>query len=202
MRLLYPLTVLSFMDQRSSRITFRRNCADLTDPVGLSQASEPSLNYPGVRFHDGPIKRQVTLKGVNIELANIGLSISIPEQPFWLWLLLVLLGQGCNTKLLIHPCLCGPFELPAGYVLTSPVYLIETKKKATVQIQHYASLRNERDCEGMVFLFAGMKPQKKQSGHLAYNFKVMEGNFTPDSPIGEVVLHQFCFLASASRSGM
>jgi hypothetical protein len=82
-----------------------------------------------------PIEKRVTSKGADINLPDIDLSISIPEQP--------LEGHGDGVDLTIQPCLDGPFILPSGYKLASPVYAIETstqgvlQKPCKIQIQHY-----------------------------------------------------------------
>ena len=113
-----------------------------------------------------------------------------------------------SVDLLIHPCLSGPFILPEGYELASPVYVIETsqqgvlQKPCTVGIQHYTSLMNERDCKGMVFISANITPQSRWFGPYAFQgIKGSKQRFTLKSQVGEIELHHFCCLACARLLG-
>ena len=153
-----------------------------------------------IEFFGALIKKQVTSKGADIDFADIGISISIPRQPF---------GVSVDSvDLLIRPCLSGPFILPEGYELASPVYVIEPsqqgvlQKPCTVRIQHYISLQNERDCDGMTFISAKIAPQTRWFG--PYDFKEVKSSkqtFTPNSQVGEIELRHFCCLACARWFG-
>ena len=133
-------------------------------------------------------------------LDDHGISISIPEQR--------LMGSVDSVDLLIRPCLSGPFILPDGYELASPVYVIEPsqqgvlQKPCTVRIQHYIRLQNERDCDGMTFIAANIAPNTRWFG--PYDFKEVKSSkqtFTPNSQVGEIELHHFCCLACARWFG-
>ena len=109
-----------------------------------------------------------------------------------------------SVDLLVRPGLRGPFLLPDGYELASPVYVIEPsqqgvlQKPCTVRIQHYISLENERDSEGMTFISANIAPHSRWVG--PYTFKEMKGSkqtFTQKSQFGEIDLCHFCCLACA-----
>ena len=151
-------------------------------------------NYPGIEFLGAPRRKQITSKGANIVLSDIGLSISVPEQP--------LQGIVDSVDLLIHPCLNGPFKLPDGYELASPVYIIETsqqgvlQKPCTVRIDHFVRLSNQQDCQNMAFLSSNSKPPKV--GPYQYVFKSIEQvkpKFSPNNQFGEIELKHFCGLA-------
>ena len=155
---------------------------------------------PVIEFLGAPIKKCITSKGAGMDLLDHGISISIPQQRLG--------GSVDSVDLLINPCLSGPFILPDGYELASPVYVIEPsqqgvlQKPCTVRIQHYISLQNERDCDGMTFISAKIAPQTRWFG--PYDFKEVKGykqTFTPNSQVGEIELHHFCCLACARRFG-
>jgi hypothetical protein len=147
-----------------------------------------------VTFIGSPIEHHITSKGADINLEDIGLSVSIPEQPL------------DGVDLLIRPCLSGPFILPSGYELASPVYIIEPSKQGVLQkpcrvrIQHYMKLMNEKDCEGMTFISASISPKTRWYG--PYNFKaISKGMFTPGSRVGEIEVSHFCGFGCAKQSG-
>ena len=103
----------------------------------------------------------------------------------------------------IRPCLNGPFELPGGYKLASPVYLVESSKKGiaklpfSIQIKHCANLLTQQDCEEMAFVNASTNPHRP-----VYIFnEVQEGktSFKAQSQIGEIELQHFCWLAVAKK---
>ena len=151
-----------------------------------------------MNFFGAPIEKYAfTSKGAQLDLPDIGLSISIPEQT----------QEGDVDRLsdfLIRPCLSGPFILPDGYVLASPVYVIEAseqgvlQKPCTVQIQHFVRVSNEEDCKNMVFVSSDAK--LLSSGE--YRFKMIDEpkmKFSPGSHCGEIELKHFCLLAAAKR---
>lgn len=150
-------------------------------------------SYPGIKFHGALIKEHITFEGADIDLADIGLSISIPEQPL-----------ESNVDLLIRPCLSGPFVPPDGYEFASPVYIIEPSrqgelvKPSTVQIQHFVKLQDENDSKKMVFLSSSSKPT--DDGR--YIFKAIEDSgteFKPGGSFGKIKLRHFCGLATAMK---
>lgn len=152
--------------------------------------------YSGINFLDDPQNRHITSAGANIELDNIGVAVSIPKQK----------EKEDSVDLLIRPCLNGPFKLPTGYKLASPIYLIEPSKKgtlqkpATVSIHHYANLVSEEDCAGMVFVSASATPRSTHSGP-EYIFKKIEGSkktFKPGSQVGQIELQHFCLMGICS----
>ena len=150
--------------------------------------------FPGIVFHGSPIQESVTSAGATILPEDTGISVFIPEHS---------LSHGEEVDLLIHPCLSGSFELPPGYKLASPVYLIQPSrrlhlqrdKNATLKIHHYANLVNKEDCKEMVFLSASSTPQFKQSRPV-YVFKEIKhakGIFKPNCPVGQIESSHFCF---------
>lgn len=158
--------------------------------------------FPAINFFEAPIKKRITSKREFIKLDSIGLSITIPEQSLG--------DKEKDVDLLIRACSTGPFKLPQGYEQTSPVYIIEPSKRGafqkiiTLQIQHFAGLTREEDCERMVFLSASTKPQFGKSGP-AYVFKEIEsshGRFNSRSQIGKIELHHFCAITTGQTTGI
>lgn len=98
----------------------------------------------------------------------------------------------------------GPFKLPGGYELASPVYIIEPsktgviQKPCTVRIQHYVKLLKEADIKNIVFFSSDSKPQSD----VGFVFKEIEGPkqiFKPGSQFGELELNHFCCLTTGKR---
>ena len=128
----------------------------------------------------------------------MGITISVPEGT---------LREEDSTDLLIHPCISGPFELPAGYEPASPAYLVQLSravtmhKDVTVRMHHYADLQTEEDCEEMVFVSASHTPVDTQSGPV-YRFKEVTGAwciFRPRDPVGEITVQHFCCFGICRR---
>ena len=139
-------------------------------------------------FWDAPIHHYITSQGATIQSPHTGISLSIPEQ--------ALSSTEKDVDLLIHPCLNGPFELPAGYESASPAYLIQPSRRGkfhrdiTLQIHHHADLRSEKDCEEMAFLSASPKPQYRGSVpvYIFEEIKHRQGNFRPNCQVCEIRL--------------
>jgi hypothetical protein len=105
----------------------------------------------------------------------------------------------------IRSCLSGPFELPDGYELVSPAYLIEVTRrpeklqKFTLKIDHFASLQSEDDCEMMSFISA---PRPRDSKKPVYVFEIIKSRgieFKPECDYGEIETRHFCIMAIAKR---
>ena len=126
-------------------------------------------------------------------MADVGVSLSI-QQP---------LDHGEKLEFKVHPCLAGPFVLPADYKAVSPVYLIqpstggEIHTDVTVCIYHCASLKSEEDCKNMRFLSAS-----QEEGSPTYTFTEMNGvaeKFKERNQIGEITVNEFGFFAVANK---
>jgi hypothetical protein len=168
--------------------------------VLITDKTSDRQSYSVYDFFEAPIQKSITTDGADFTLADIGLSMFVPPHA---------LDGTKKVDLLIRPCLSGPFKLPAGYELVSPVYLIEPNKEVkiknpvTVRIHHYASLRSQKDCEGMVFLSAGTRLQSALSGsvHDLKIIKKSKSRFGPRNPVGEIELQQFCWIAVGTSQG-
>ena len=166
-------------------------------PLFIKQPS-----YPGILFIEGTKREEiVTAKEKTINVEDEGLSLSIPEG--------ALPSTDPPLQLEIHPCFCGPFNVPQYVELVSPAYILNPSRKVAfqkevlVKIWHYANLETEEDCKDMVFLSASTRPQYRGDTPV-YVFKKIRGSkglFRPreEEPVGQIALKHFCTLALGKR---
>ena len=87
----------------------------------------------------------MTSDGGTISWKEIGFNIPPGAVP-----------EGQDFELRVWPCLSGPFVLPDGYQLASPIYLItpsfEFVKDVRLSIAHFAGLDSGSDCSHMTFI--------------------------------------------------
>ena len=157
------------------------------------------MNSPDVTFHGDPKETTVSTSSVVINMSDVGISLSIPEE--------ALDPVESQLTLSIQPCLTGPFELPPDYEAVSPAYLIQPKgngklrKDVRVRIQHCASLQNEEDCEDLAFLSASSTPEYRGSSPV-YLFREVEeakGVFKVGDQEGEIALKSLQLMRVAKR---
>ena len=153
------------------------------------------LQYSNITFHKEPKIATITSSTSTVDMEDVGLSLSI-QRP---------LDHVEKLEFMVHPCLAGPFVLPADYAAVSPVYLIqpitagEIHTDVTVCIHHCASLKSEEDCRNIRFLSAN-----QEDGSPTYTFTEMNGvveKFKEGSQIGEMTINEFGFFAVAIRGG-
>ncbi|CAI8041713.1 hypothetical protein GBAR_LOCUS23152, partial [Geodia barretti] len=147
--------------------------------------------HPGIQFFGGPWKQSVTSAGAHITWREeIGVEFDIPPGA---------VPEGRELDLSVWPCFNGPFLLPDGYELASPVFLIpptfEFSREITVTLWHFSNLETVEDSERMVFLSAPSTPHTKQAGKKpVYQFRVLgKGVFEPRRNYGQISLTHFCF---------
>ncbi len=133
----------------------------------------------------------MTSDGRKISWAEIGISFEIPEGA---------VPPEESLDLTVWPCTKGPFVLPPGYDLASPVFVIgpEIKfdKEILLQMAHFVQLQSHGDCQRMTFLSAPSTPRSYKGEEPGYHFKVFKGGvFQVDRSVGTVSLSHFCNLA-------
>ena len=111
---------------------------------------------------------------------------------------------GRQVDLSVWPCSAGPFQLPEGYKLASPVFLIlhsfQFLYDITLTIYHYYDLKTEEDCDDMVFLSSPSTPSVIENQKPVYLFKVLsKGMFEPSKDYGQVSPKHFCLCAVGSK---
>ena len=99
----------------------------------------------------------------------------------------------------INACIRGPFVLPDGYELVTPVFQIEpgakfADKPVELSMVHFLNIKDESHCSELNFVSAPYKPNsniKKES----IEFKLLDGGkFRPGSRIGRIALQHFCLI--------
>ena len=107
--------------------------------------------------------------------------------------------EGKELDLSVWPCVKGPFQLPNGYELASPVFLIspsfQFSSSITLTMCHFSNLATEEDCQRMVFLSAPTTPYVRNTDNSRwYRFRIFrKGVFSPHHEYAQVSLTHFCF---------
>ena len=109
--------------------------------------------------------------------------------------------MGESLDLSVWPCCSGPFQLPDGYELASPMFLISPSFKfadeITIKMEHFVRLEDEECCDEMLFLSAPTTPHRSSESNKEPNYlcKVLgKGIFLPGQQWGKIALTHFCFL--------
>ena len=143
---------------------------------------------------DDPWLASVTSEGKTLTWDEIGMEIDIPAGA---------VSEDRPLKLTVRPCLSGPFSLPEGYELVSPVYIItpafDFNQDVQLSIVHYASLTCHEDCSSMAFMSAKTSITPGGSD-IVYNFKVLRrGVFHEGQQLGVIPLRHFCGIAIGKK---
>ena len=132
--------------------------------------------------------------GGTISWKRIGFEMNIPPEA---------VPQGKNLELQVRPCLSGPFDLPQGYQLASPVYLItptfEFLKEVRLSIDHFAGLDSNSDCDSMTFISSSSMPSN--AAQSKYVFKLLGGSiFKKKEHHGVIYIKNFCLTGTAKQT--
>ena len=151
-------------------------------------------SYPEICFLGDVLTQAVTSDGGKFCWDAIGLEIDIPRGA---------VPEGKVMDLRVRPCLGGPFDMPKGYVATSPPYLIspnfEFESEVKLSIAHHAHLETSNDYDRMTFVTSSISP--KYSPLPRYKFKVMDGGiFNERKGYGVISLNHFCLTANAQKT--
>ena len=152
--------------------------------------------YPGMRFFRNPWKLTVTSEGYHGNWGEeIGIVFAIPPGA---------VPQGKKLELSVWPCTAGPFQLPEGYELASPVYLITPSFNflcdITVTMYHFCAVETEIDSENMAFLSSPTTSCTGKHQQPYYQFKVLgKGTFKPSESCGFIKLKHFCNTATGAK---
>ncbi len=149
--------------------------------------------FPGITFLGTPWKETVTSEGQEISWDSIGVAFSIPPGA---------VPEDKEVQLIVHPCLCGPFEPPDEHHLTGPSYHISHSCEfipaieISMNLHHSVHLRSDDDCKRMTFLSAPSRPTHEQDKP-QYKFKVLRGGvFSRSKRYGTIKLQHFCFVGT------
>ena len=136
----------------------------------------------------------MTSSGGTILWNEIGIKAEIPAGA---------VPEGEVLELRVRPCLSGPFILPEGHQLASPVYLIRPAfdfvNAVRLSIAHFVGLDSSSDCDRMTFITSSSSPT--HGPQPKYEFKLMKGGiFREREDHGVIYLKHRCLLASAKRT--
>ena len=134
----------------------------------------------------------MTSEGQLLYWEDIGITLDIPPGA---------VPEDKQLNLTVRPCLSGPFILPKGYELASPVYLItpafDFSRDVKLSIAHFADLQSEADCENMTFVSAPCIPHYTASGP-QYRFRAFPGGvFLTEKREASLSLKHFCVFGAA-----
>ena len=126
---------------------------------------------------------------------EIGIEFTIP---------LGAVPQGKELGLSVWPCTTGPFQLPEGYELASPVYLISPSFQfscpITVAMYHYCVVETEEDGGSMAFLSSPTTPCWGEGHTPHYQFRVCgKRTFKLSETYSCILLKHFCNAATAKE---
>ena len=131
--------------------------------------------------------------GTTISSQDYGITIIIPPGA---------IPQGTEILVQVHCCFGGPFVLPKGYRLCSPVYIISPSfhflKDIELQIVHHAYLSDPEDCSQMMFVTDA--PSLETVDQLEYHLRPIQGgHFSEHGVVGNISLKHFCKKAIAAK---
>ena len=149
--------------------------------------------YPGVKFFTESVHETISSKNkcTVLDRRDIGLKLSIPEGA-------VQDEAKDAVQLDVQPCFDGPFTVPPGCQLTSPVYMVRKqckfKKDIKMEIEHFADLKSSEDSEEMVFVAANPSPSY-HGAHPVYNLQEIENSdhvsrFIPGEQVGVITFQE------------
>ena len=184
--------------QTALEIAKEKNHVDI---IALFADLKEKAAYPGIRFSEGVKKESITSDEKTINLEEVGISLTFPENS--------LPSNEPPVEVAIQPCFSGSFIMPDDIESTSPAYVIKPnrkvkfKKDIVLKIRHNANLQTEEDCENMVFLSASSTPEYRGSTPV-YEFKEItdrKGLFRPgeEKPHGEIQLNHFSIITMGKR---
>ena len=149
--------------------------------------------YPGVKFFTESVHETIPSRNqpTVLDRRDIGLKLSIPEGA-------VQDEAKGAVELDVQPCFKGPFKVPPGCQLTSPVYMIRKqskfKKDVKMEIEHFANVEGDEDSEEMIFVAANPSPGYHGS-HPVYNLQEVDNSgrvsrFTPGEQVGVITFQE------------
>lgn len=151
--------------------------------------------YPEVCFFGDALHEIATAEGQVVQWEEIGVTVDIPPG--------AVSEQAVDG--FVHPCLSGPFKLPEGIDLASPLYLVAPALKFTREIkfslQHFINLKTPEECEQMTFLSAPSTPSYIGSEPMYHlrEIKTQKGIFTVGSQVATILLKHFCIVGIGNK---
>ena len=129
-------------------------------------------------------------------LRDIGFSLTVPPGT---------IPYRQSVKLTVCLSFSGPFVLPDGCELVSPVYFvsaepeIQLKKQIELSLDHWANLEDEESCRSLSFVFAPSDPVSEDL-QSQFHFRPLPGGvFAPDSQTGTIMVDHLSKFAVGRR---
>ena len=104
----------------------------------------------------------------------------------------------------INACVSGPFELPDGFELASPIFHIEpgakfAEKPVELSMVHFIDIGEEEHCSELKFVSAPLKQSSRSEyERKEIRFKPLDGGmFWPGRRMGKILLQHFCLIGIA-----
>jgi hypothetical protein len=180
-----------------SSIPVSTSKTNLKKPTSQVQQSEafPGIDFSSYRSHAMVGHRGSTIRGEGVQLR-------IPPKA---------IKKRISLDISLQGCISGPFSLPEGIQLASPVFLVtctpqyQFQRELTLTIQHFVLLQNREQCKDMVLLTSPeMKAEDKH--YICWKFDFCDQSLIqkcfPHASYGEVELSHcsfFCFGIRLSR---
>ena len=152
------------------------------------------------------LEYQIGQDGTTISLIkDLGIAVDVPRGAIPADHL-----QVNDVIVKINACISGPFELPDGCELASPIFHIEpgvkfAEKAVELSMMHFIDLEDEDDCSELTFISAPLLKQNGQSESESdqgekgvIRFKTLDGGmFWPGRRMGKISLQHFCLVGIA-----
>ena len=132
-----------------------------------------------------------------IQWEDIGVTLDIPPGA---------VPEQATVDIFVRPCLSGPFIIPDGIELASPLLLVGPAFKFTREIrlslEHFINLNTPEDCKEMTFLSAPSTPTYIDSAptYMLREVRIQEGTFTVGEQVATISLKHFCAIGLGRKS--
>ena len=142
--------------------------------------------YPMISFQGPPFMDTVDSRGRFLSWENYGVLINVPAGA---------VCEGTEILVQVHCTVGGPFILPDGYRLVSPLYFVsptyEFEKDVELSIVHHASLTTRQQCSQLQFVTCDTLQHLDQQKYPLQ--KIREGGrFMVSGVIGRISVRHFC----------
>ena len=150
--------------------------------------------FPGIEFSSYRSRATVGHRGHTIR--GEGVQLRIPPKA---------ITRRTSLDISLQGCIGGPFCLPEGIQLASPVFLVKCtppqyqfQRELTLTIHHFVLLQNREQCEDMVLLTS---PERKveDKDYWKFDFCDQPLQCFPCASYGEVELTHFSFFCFGIR---
>ena len=151
--------------------------------------------FPGIEFSSYRSRATVGHRGHTIR--GEGVQLRIPPKA---------IKRRTSLEISLQGCISGPFSLPEGIQLASPVFLVKCtpqyqfQRELMLTMHHFVLLQNHEQCEDMVLL---MSPERKveDKDYIYWKFDFCDQPLQcfPHASYGEVELTHFSFFCFGIR---